>query len=79
MPARPAAAVSNVIHRAARMSAGDERQLCSRCGCVLQEGPLVAEWPGGAPVLASFTASGSQVIVFEGITPGQFPECGPAV
>ena len=70
-------AVSSVVHYAAPVKGG--QQCCARCGAVLQEGPAIGEWPAGIQVVASFAGSAGQVIPFEGVTPGQFPDCTPAV
>ena len=71
----PAATVTSVLHHAGPVIHG--AQVCVRCRCILRENAEWA-WPQGVPIVASITGKGSQLAVFEGVTPGQFPLCAPA-
>lgn len=66
------------MHFAGPVAVGADRQCCGRCGEVLQQVPDagfpdIAVWPEGVPVVRS----AGRWIPFEGVTPGQFPECSP--
>jgi hypothetical protein len=64
------------LHFAGPVDVGALRQCCGRCGMELQAGPNIAVWPEGVPVVM---AAGGRFASFEGVTPGMFTECGPAL
>ena len=65
-----------LTHFAGPVEVGATQQCCGRCGEVLQPGPEIAVWPEGVPVVMS---AHGRFVPFEGVTPGQFPECRPEV
>lgn len=69
----------SVLHYAGPVAIGGTQQACARCGEILQPGPDVTVWPEGTPILVTHRTTGVDVFPFEGITPGQFPDCRPLV